>query len=127
MATREENIKKINEKLEGLSDEQLEQVVGGFATVYFFLCTKIGDKYAYTKDPVALGIFTSPFDFMKENVNFFADAANKNLIEFSDTKPTKKFQDFANDNASRWDKPARWGNLVYAVDPLAMSVDRYEA
>ena len=30
MATREENIKKINEELEQLSDEELEQVAGGF-------------------------------------------------------------------------------------------------
>ena len=29
MATREENIKKINEELEKLSDEELEQVAGG--------------------------------------------------------------------------------------------------
>ena len=29
MATREENLKKINEKLEKLSDEQLEKVAGG--------------------------------------------------------------------------------------------------
>ena len=30
MATREENIKKINKELEKLDDEQLEQVAGGF-------------------------------------------------------------------------------------------------
>ena len=29
MATREENLKKINEELEKLDDEQLEQVAGG--------------------------------------------------------------------------------------------------
>lgn len=29
MATREENLKKINEQLEKMSDEQLEQVAGG--------------------------------------------------------------------------------------------------
>ena len=29
MATREENIKKINDELEKLDDEQLEQVAGG--------------------------------------------------------------------------------------------------
>ena len=29
MATREENLKKINEELEKLSDEELEQVAGG--------------------------------------------------------------------------------------------------
>ena len=30
MATREENIKKINDALEKLSDEELEKVAGGF-------------------------------------------------------------------------------------------------
>ena len=30
MATREENLKKINDELEKLDDEQLEQVAGGF-------------------------------------------------------------------------------------------------
>ena len=30
MATREENLKKINDELEKLSDEQLEKVAGGF-------------------------------------------------------------------------------------------------
>ena len=29
MATREENLKKINEALENLSDEQLEKIAGG--------------------------------------------------------------------------------------------------
>lgn len=29
MATREENLKKINEQLEKLDDEQLEQIAGG--------------------------------------------------------------------------------------------------
>ena len=29
MATREENLKKINEELEKLDDEQLEQIAGG--------------------------------------------------------------------------------------------------
>ncbi len=32
MATREENLKKINEQLEGLSDEQLDEIAGGFGT-----------------------------------------------------------------------------------------------
>ena len=30
MATREENIKKINEQLEQLTDEQLDEIAGGF-------------------------------------------------------------------------------------------------
>ena len=30
MATREENIKKINAELENLTDEQLEKIAGGF-------------------------------------------------------------------------------------------------
>ena len=29
MATREENLKKINEKLEAMTDEQLDKVTGG--------------------------------------------------------------------------------------------------
>ena len=39
MATREENFKKINDKLEQLSDEQLEQIAGGLlvATVLTLL------------------------------------------------------------------------------------------
>ena len=32
MATREENLKKINDDLEKLSDEQLEQIAGGKIT-----------------------------------------------------------------------------------------------
>ncbi len=35
MATREENLKKINEELEKLDDEQLEQVAGGGGYIYF--------------------------------------------------------------------------------------------
>ena len=34
MATREENLKKINEELEKLDDEQLEQIAGGKGLVY---------------------------------------------------------------------------------------------
>ena len=127
MTTRDENLKKINDELEKLSDEQLENVVGGFMTAYFFICSKIGDKYVYTKDPIAVGIATDPFDFMKDNANFLADAANKNLIEMSDTYPSGKFQSFADDNASQWSKPTKWGNLVFAVDPLTGSCNRYEA
>ena len=40
MATREENIKKINEELEKLSDEELEKVAGGV------LRNKINDEKA---------------------------------------------------------------------------------
>ena len=127
MATREENLKKINDELEKMSDEELENVAGGFMTAYFFLCTKMGDQYVYSKDPVALGIQTSPIDFIKDNVNFFADMANKSLIEFSKNDPSGKFQDFANDNASRWTRPDKWGNLVYAVDPVRGTFTRYEA
>ena len=43
MATREENIKKINEELEQLSDEELEQVAGGF-----YARSNVGDV---EKDP----------------------------------------------------------------------------
>ena len=32
MATREENLKKINEQLEQLSDEQLEKIAGGYGS-----------------------------------------------------------------------------------------------
>ncbi len=34
MATREENLKKINDELEKLDDEQLEKVAGGFYARY---------------------------------------------------------------------------------------------
>jgi len=34
MATREENLKKINEELEKLNDEELEKVAGGFYVRY---------------------------------------------------------------------------------------------
>ena len=40
MATREENIKKINEELEKLTDEELDDVAGGF------LFNKINDEKA---------------------------------------------------------------------------------
>ena len=33
MATREENLKKLNDELAKLSDEQLEQVAGGFCSI----------------------------------------------------------------------------------------------
>ena len=44
MATREENIKKINEELEKLSDDELEKVAGG----RYFLSPNGGDV---EKDP----------------------------------------------------------------------------
>ena len=49
MTTHEENIKKINEELEKLSDEQLEQVAGGDELVLdgvadrFYARSKVGD------------------------------------------------------------------------------------
>ena len=127
MTTREENLKKINDKLEMLSDEELEKVVGGFMTAYFFLCGKVGDKYVYTKDPIAVGVTTDPVDFLKDNIGFFADAANKSLIAISDTYPSGTFQKFADNNASCWTKPARWGNVVFSLDVTSGSINRYEA
>ena len=41
MATREENLKKINEELEKLSDEQLEQIAGGDELVF----DSVADRY----------------------------------------------------------------------------------
>ncbi len=49
MATREENIKKINDELEKLSDEELEQVAGGDELVLdgvagrFYARSNVGD------------------------------------------------------------------------------------
>ena len=34
MATREENLKKLNAELEKLSDEELEQIAGGYNRIY---------------------------------------------------------------------------------------------
>lgn len=39
MATREENLKKINSELERMSDEQLEQVAGGWCHIKKHCCS----------------------------------------------------------------------------------------
>lgn len=128
MATREENLKKINAEFEKMSDEELDQVVGGFMKAYFFIYTKVNDNcYIYTKDPITCGIATEPIDFIKDNINFFAVAENQSLIEISDSNPSGKFQKFADDNASRWSSPSTWGNLVFAVDPIRGTFTRYES
>ena len=59
MATREENLKKINAELEMMSDEQLDRVVGGstreiagdsrFLNDLAGLCTPLGDIEAFDK------------------------------------------------------------------------------
>jgi|GEM_PF-1909140 len=43
MATREENLKKINDELEKLSDEELEKIAGG-AMVEFESCNALQAK-----------------------------------------------------------------------------------
>ena len=50
MATREENLKKINEELEKLDDEELEQVVGGYDSLRH--CYSVADGNQNT-DPAA--------------------------------------------------------------------------
>ena len=64
MATREENLKIINEKLEKLSDEQLEQVAGGTADQVrrdaFFLSALLKGSKDAPKSPTIktfLGVF----------------------------------------------------------------------
>ena len=52
MATREENLKKINEKLEAMTDEQLDKVTGGainelYRDSYFLNKFGLCDRYDY--------------------------------------------------------------------------------
>ena len=44
MATREENLKKINEQLEQLTDEQLDQVAGGTVKEYEEICSAMANN-----------------------------------------------------------------------------------
>ena len=128
MATREENLKKINEKLEKLSDEQLENVVGGSCTAYFFLYEKGDDgKIHYLKDPIKADYTVNPFDFINTNAKILQDAIAGNLAQVSDNVPTGMYQDFANKNAWQfWDMDT-WGNLVFAADIKNVTWNMYTA
>jgi len=80
MATREENLKKINEQLENLTDEQLEQVAGGTFTPNYLprvTYTNAGirvidhffakDEFFYRDKPVTHEEATAIAIFYREN------------------------------------------------------------
>ena len=114
-------------KDEIMSDAELDNVAGGFMKAYFFMYANIDNNYFYTKDPITLGATTEPMNFFKDNLKLFADLKEGNLLQVSNTDPSGEFQSFADDNASRWSKPARWGNVVFAVNMLTGTTTRYEA
>lgn len=112
MATREENLKKINIELEKLSDDELEQVVGGFMTAYIFLYANEGDHVTYFKNPIGIPIGLNPASWLIANYNFLKHH-EKTTASYSDFR--NMCQNFANDNASQWKNPATWGNLVISA------------
>ena len=61
MATREENIKKINKELEKLDDEQLEQVAGGWL-VRPWGHNKPGHSFASGEEKIRLDSATVDMD-----------------------------------------------------------------
>ena len=50
MANREENIKKINDALEQLSDEELDQVAGGIRDETLAYCDTLGKRLEQLSD-----------------------------------------------------------------------------
>ena len=114
MATREENLKKINTELEKLSDEQLDKVVGGFATVYIFLYSRDGDNVTYLKDPIGIPAnLVNPASWIMSNISLFKDNMAKATSSYGAFR--SMCQSFANDNASQWKKPLTWGNIVLSA------------
>lgn len=84
MSTREENLKKINEELEKLSDEELEKVAGGTNGEYFELANLLpkvkrghfGGKIV-REEIVSKAELTS---WLKENLNIDANISTKSSI-----------------------------------------------
>ena len=110
-----------------LTEGQMECVIGGIAKMFIFLTAHIDGKYYYTRTPIKVGIGSDPSDYINDNIGFFSNAANKDLISTSNSYPSSEFQSFANEYASHWKDPTTWGNLVYSVDVTDRSVHRYEA
>ena len=61
MATREENLKKINEELEQLSDEELEQVAGG-SILHPWRPLRPGHSFAIGEEKIRLDSATVDMD-----------------------------------------------------------------
>ena len=116
MATREENIKKINEglnkHLEQMSDEELEKVVGGIMTAYIFLYANEGDHVTYFKNPIGIPAGANPASWLLANYKFLQNQ-DKATASYSDFR--SMCQSFADDNASQWKKPLTWGNIVMSA------------
>ncbi len=99
MATREENLKKINDDLEKLSDEELEQVAGGSMRV-----TEENAKIAGVKllkedgSPGSFGVFWNTGDYYwrgqkidADNVNDIAHFVKKNGYQPKNTEEAYQF------------------------------------
>ena len=56
MATREENLKKINEELEKLDDEQLEEIAGGKHIMYPPRTLKLVNDPVANKNATLIGV-----------------------------------------------------------------------
>lgn len=74
MATREENLKKINDELEAMSDEELDNVAGGTYKEYH----ELDELLPYSDDNFTFGntIVKSPeyiHDWLKSNLNIDAE------------------------------------------------------
>ena len=80
MATRDKNLKKINDELEKLSDDELEQVAGGtngeYKELRNIVSNYVSEKYYYADDNA---IYLDPDeveDWLKENLNINANIDN---------------------------------------------------
>ena len=126
MATREENLKKINAELEQLSDEELEQVVGGACKLYCFFYMPLPDgQIMWLDKPITAGIATNPASVLADNIELLT-GHNTNAKVTSKSEFRDYVKNFANKNASHWSSPKTWGNLVFSVG-LDGKSERFEA
>ncbi len=91
MTNHEENLKKINDELEQLSDEDLENIVGGANGYIYYGRTNVsganGYHLVFSKEPMtkeevteafhSKPIFMQPFVDYKDSKKFFDDAKAK--------------------------------------------------
>ena len=121
--------RKISKSNAKLTEIEMEQVVGGFMTGYFFPFVKAEKEgwVMWIEEPITIAASLDPYTAVCElfgnNFQFCVESSKGHYKVTSENEFKKFVKDYDNKHGSQWSKPATYGNVIATVNLANMDVD----